>query len=555
MKYILTTFGIVLLIITVTLVSIYKNNRKLKQFLRVNFGKIPKYKYDEYDMERISTYWELIKNKDNPILAVDDITWNDLEMDKIFKRINSTCSSVGEEYLYSELHDQAFNKEKLMELERVVKFFDEHDDLRLLTQYYLSKLGKVVSNGIIGFFYNPIEKKLRYHKLYPFLSVAALLSILLLIINPYIGIYVFVSIMIINTIIYLKTRNLIETELISVSYISSLVACAKKLSKINSSELIDYTNRLSKLYGSLKKIRNSTSIVLSKPKTEFDFIFEYLKIFFMLDLVMYNRVISIISKHREECLEIYKTIGLLDMAISVASYRRSVDAYTIPEFVDCHEIMIDDIVHPLILEPVANTILLKRSSLITGSNASGKSTFVKAIAINAIFAQTIHTCLANRFSMKPYFVVTSMAVRDNIEAGESYYIAEIKSLKRVLDLVNDNVRCFCFIDEILKGTNTIERIAASATILNHLSKENCMAIVATHDIELTEITMSSFDNYHFQEYINDEGIDFDYKIYEGWATTRNAIQLLKYMDYQESITADADKLAQDFEENRVWGKL
>jgi len=168
-------------------------------------------------------------------------------------------------------------------------------------------------------------------------------------------------------------------------------------------------------------------------------------------------------------------------------------------------------------------------SLITGSNASGKSTFVKSVAVNMLLAQTIHTCIAQELSFRPSFLISSMAVRDNIETGESYYIAELNSLKRVLDGLNDTIRCVCFIDEILKGTNTIERIAASSAILQYLSSRNALALVATHDIELTEITQTFCDNFHFRETITEEGITFDYQIHNGYATTKNAIRLLGFM--------------------------
>ena len=83
------------------------------------------------------------------------------------------------------------------------------------------------------------------------------------------------------------------------------------------------------------------------------------------------------------------------------------------------------------------------------------------MAVNGILAQTIHTNTAKEFNLRFSLIITSMAVRDNITEGDSYFIMEIKSLKRILDKVQDT-SCICFVDEILKGTNTIERIAASA---------------------------------------------------------------------------------------------
>src|SRR5699024_9710649 len=108
-------------------------------------------------------------------------------------------------------------------------------------------------------------------------------------------------------------------------------------------------------------------------------------------------------------------------------------------------------------------------------------------------------------------VITSMAVEDNIFEGDSYFIAEIKSIKRLLTQVETNEKCYCFIDEILKGTNTIERIAASSSVVHWLRNFPSLAFIATHDIELTEILKTSCKNVHFAESVTkEEGVVFDY---------------------------------------------
>ncbi len=198
-----------------------------------------------------------------------------------------------------------------------------------------------------------------------------------------------------------------------------------------------------------------------------------------------------------------------------------------------------------------NDIKLQQNSLITGSNASGKSTFVKALALNSIFAQTIYTCTASSFSLSRCLPITAMAVSDDILAGDSYFMAEIKALKRTIEQV-DHYPCLCFIDEILKGTNTIERIAASAAILSYLDGKNCLCLIATHDIELTNILVNSYDNYHFQETITDETILFDYQLYTGPAQTKNAIALLNYLEFDQEIIKDAHELVDTFSETEKW---
>src|SRR5699024_5055339 len=194
-----------------------------------------------------------------------------------------------------------------------------------------------------------------------------------------------------------------------------------------------------------------------------------------------------------------------------------------------------------------------QNTLVSGSNASGKSTYVKSVAINCILAQTIYTCLAESFSMKRGHVLTSMAVEDDVLQVDSYFVAEIKSLKRVLDQVNTQERCYLFIDEILRGTNTVERIAASSSIIDWIDDYPSLAFVATHDIELTEILKNECENVHFEEQVTAEkGISFDFKLKQGPAKTRNAIALLKVLNYPEKLVADAKEAATFFDQHRKW---
>jgi hypothetical protein len=555
MIYFLIVIAILGLIVIVTAVSSYRYKRTLRSSLEQGFGKIPNRKYDEYIMGSIASYWEYQRDGETLSCSVDDLTWRDLDMDSIYKRINSTCSSIGEEYLYGTMRDQTYSREAVAKMEKAVQFFDGHQEIRINTQMILSKLGKITANGIIDFFHNPSDRMLSHYVLYPILSASAALSVLSLISLGGVGVLLVILMGVINMLIYSRAKIILEPELVSMRYISALLICAEKMSHLKLGELNKYTDRLSRLQAPLQKMGKSAGTIMNVSFDLNNMLFEFIKMFFMIDFLMYRHMLSVITKHSEECIEIYEIMGFLDTAISLASFRKSLNVYSIPEFTDTDEIAIRNMVHPLVTDPVANSIILKRNSIITGSNASGKSTFVKAVAVNTILAQTIHTCLAEHFSLKPSFVVTSMAVSDSIQAGDSYYIAEIKSLKRILDGMNNSIRCLCFIDEILKGTNTIERIAASAAVLDYLKSENCLAVIATHDIELTEMAEDSFDNYHFQEQIGDDSVNFDYKIYDGRSTTKNAIRLLEFMDYNQEIIVKANALARDFEKNRVWEKL
>jgi DNA mismatch repair ATPase MutS len=225
--------------------------------------------------------------------------------------------------------------------------------------------------------------------------------------------------------------------------------------------------------------------------------------------------------------------------------------FCIPEFKEDNSIEFDGIYHPLLEKAVLNNGKISRNSIVTGPNASGKSTFIKALAVNSILAQTINTCTASKYCINRSLVMTSMAVRDSLIQGDSYFITEIKSLKRVLDKM-DKIPVTCFIDEILRGTNTIERIAASSCILRHLSEKDCLCMVASHDIELTKIMEGSYNNYHFSEKVGDEGVSFDFKLKDGAANTRNAIRLLGFLDYDKNIVDSANQMVESYVKTGSW---
>ena len=291
---------------------------------------------------------------------------------------------------------------------------------------------------------------------------------------------------------------------------------------------------------------------------ELDIIAEYFKMFFLRDLIQFEKTNIIISRNNNALKDIYEFVGMIDSCIAIASYRESLTYYTRPVFINSNqrkELDFIDIYHPLISDPVSNSCKVAKSILITGSNASGKSTFLRTVAINSILAQTIYTCLAEEYKSSFFKTYTSMSIKDSLKSNDSYYIAEIKSLKRIVDSIDNEIPCICFIDEILRGTNTVERISASSEVLNYIANKNCICISATHDIELTNILHNTFENYHFQEYIEDDEILFDYTLYKGKSETRNAIKLLSIMGYDSDVILRAEKRAENFLDSGIWNEI
>jgi DNA mismatch repair ATPase MutS len=285
-------------------------------------------------------------------------------------------------------------------------------------------------------------------------------------------------------------------------------------------------------------------------------VMQYVRMIFHVDLIKFNLMVKKTSENITYIRELYDIIGDVESAIAVASFRtylkETYGVYTVPEFRDNGKISCEKIYHPLIKDAVKNSMRQEHSVLLTGSNASGKSTYLKTVALNAILSQTIYTAAAEYFQMPKSEVYSSMALRDDLSSNDSYYMAEIKSLKRILDRAADGHPVLCFIDEVLRGTNTIERIAASSEILKKLRAENVICFAATHDIELTYILEGEYSNYHFEEEVTKEDVCFNYHLNKGRTVTRNAIRLLQTLNYPKEIVEGAYAQVAEFTETGKW---
>ncbi|WP_199880686.1 MutS-related protein [Bacillus massiliglaciei] len=183
-----------------------------------------------------------------------------------------------------------------------------------------------------------------------------------------------------------------------------------------------------------------------------------------------------------------------------------------------------------------------KNILLTGSNASGKSTFIKTIALNVILSQALNTSTSTKIILTRGLVYSSMAMSDDIEKGQCYFLSEISALKRIFEIRNDSPDTFMylFFDEIFKGTNTIERIAAAESVLTDLHhKRETRIMAATHDLELTDSLSPHYENHHFREQIIQDEIIFDYLIKAGPSKTKNAIELLRIMNFPEQVYKEA----------------
>lgn len=521
--------------------------KKLRARLDAQFGKPAEPRDFEED---VSALWRARQKYENPAHCIDDTTWNDLEMDKLYRKINACQTSVGEEWLYALLREPCFERAPLERREALMALLEANPALRLDLQVCLAKMGKAPGNGLSAFCYDISSRKIKHPWLYNTMAALPPLCAAVLALNAGVGAALTAAALIANGVAYYRAKKRLDAEMESVRYFASLLWCARKTPKLLG-DAHPVARDVREGFAPFKSLGGRLSGMTRERLSELDAIVEYFRILTLQDIRSYNRVTALMERHQGALRQMHRGIGELDAMIAVLSYRASLPYYCRPAFISENRVTTEDICHPLLQEPVPNSAKLRRSCLVSGSNASGKSTFIKAVALCGLLAQTINTCTARRYETRFALVMTSMAVRDDIEAGESYFITEIKSLRRILQKI-PKVFCVCFIDEILRGTNTTERIAASAAVLERLSAQNCLCVVATHDIELTRLLTDRCDNFHFCEQMDARGIRFDYTIRPGPSRTRNAILLLDHLGFDKSVTDAARALVARFERTQRW---
>jgi len=536
------------------------NDRAIKkrhiEQLKQEWGKVPEQEFTYEKFESIRTFYDSIKDEK---LDVDDITWNDLDLDEIFLLMNNTQTSIGEEYLYALLRKPCFSEDELKERSRLMKYFDEHEEMRIRLQTKLYPIGKISTISVFDYINRLDRQEAKSNLKHYLMAIGLILSIASIFINPPIGGILTVIFVVNNIYHYYMNKANIENYFSLFAYLCRLLSGIDEVHRLEIPELSKYTEQLKQDCKHFEKFRKGAVMVVSKSTTGnvMDGLIDYVRMLFHIDLIKYNSMLAFFKKNRETLNRIFINIGYLDSMIAASSFRTMLPLYCEPVLEKGNKtlIKVTDLYHPLISVPVPNSISEDRSVLITGSNASGKSTFIKTLAINAILSQTIYTATCRSYRSSYFMIYSSMALRDNIFSKESYYMVEIKSLKRILDRVNSEIPILCFIDEVLRGTNTLERVAASSRILSHLARKNAMVFAATHDIELTHILENDFSNYHFQERIESNEILFDYKLYQGKAISKNAIKLLDMLRFPREITASAENAAEDFLKNGEWSKI
>jgi hypothetical protein len=494
----------------------------------------------------ISTY---LNADDNPAKVSASIA-EDLDLNNIFNYIDRTNSKPGKQYLYKKLFTPETSFEDLLKFDKKIEKLNMPRPDQEGIELELAKL-----NSPDAYFLAELFLKEHEFLLVPLMSfyirisgiaIIGLVISLFLVPNP-VCFMVLIALLVGNVALHYGTKNKISSYTRSLPQLLILNSVAHKLLKKISFEQDEQVkaslNRLSGLNRSLKLV-SFESKMAGNPENIGYAIYKFIKLLFLLEPLMFITSVKRINKYRSDIEVIYKYVAEIDTLISILSLRAGLPHFSKPVFyTENLQMDLTDMFHPLIYNCVPNSIHTRTDEgvLITGSNMSGKTTFIRSIAINTLLAQTIYTTCTRSYKAPLLKIQTSIRTSDDLGENKSYFQAEALS---ILDIINQSssdepVKSLVIIDEIFRGTNTIERIAAAKSVLTYLTDNKNFVFVSTHDLELAELLDNDYAVYSFEETVNDTRLVFDYKMKTGVLKNKNGIAILETIGYPESVVEDA----------------
>lgn len=540
--FILALIGFVLVILVIHHLNKGRTKRKIEE-IRAVWGSPKK---ESFDFDRIPNYSDTVK--DYKFHRLSDQTIEDIDFYGLFAFVDRTTSKVGQQFLYKKLLEPTNTTTD--PLESLIKLFSNDKQLREEIQLELIKLN---NNGA---YYIPSllkDKLLEKPKWFNLLIVDIIIVASLMVLSfkfPVLIIALIVPVAL-NMVLHYWNKNNTFQFLRSFPQLNNLIKVSKVLIKkgdqFHDKSIEDSITNLKSFQHKVALINfdNGTGIQseLSQLGT---YLTELIKAVFLIEVFAIYRITRELEDKKASIQMLFDYIGRIDSSISVVSLREGKINTCIPTFTSCSkEFYAKGIFHPLIQDCVKNDLSINGNSiLITGSNMSGKSTFLRTLAINSILAQTIYTCFADEFTSPILKQFSSIRIDDNLFDGKSYYFQEVNIMGSLLSEVESPHQNLFILDEVFKGTNTIERIASAKAILSYLNRKEHIVVVSTHDIELADMLDTEYDLYHFTETVEKNELHFDHSIKAGQLRTRNAIKILELSNYPVDVITEARKITE-----------
>ena len=486
----------------------------------------------------ISSYHEQTQPEAKP---EDDRLATDLDMDELFMYLDRTTSRVGQQALYARLRQVNTATTAFERQEALIDHFKANPQDQEGAILSLHQLSEPESYYIASLLKEEYLKEPGWFWVVKVLGYLAMASVLAIIIMPKLWLIVFAFLGVNLIIHYWNKRNLYEYA-VSIPELIKLIKVARKLPQfgvVPTPTQAAAIDKLQGLSGSLQIFRLEKGI--QSELSQFAELFiELIRAYFLIEPLSLYKALDKLEKHKPEISQVLRYVGDADISLSTMAIREQTEVWCKPHFVNTRQLQLQAVYHPLIINAVANTInLAEQSVFLTGSNMSGKSTFMRTIGVNALCAQTLNTSFSKQYSAPRFRLNSAMRIADDLMSDTSYFFQEVLAIKSML--VNENNADFnlFLLDELFKGTNTLERVASGRAILEYLHSPQNLVIIASHDMELAERLQPDYASFHFTEQIKDDQIHFDYLLKAGKLTNTNAISILEINGFPADVTQAA----------------
>lgn len=487
--------------------------------------------------------------------SLDARTWTDLDLDAVFGALDRTESTLGQHALYHRLRTAPL-ADDIEAFEALVSRMSADAPARERAQLALARLQDPHGYDLWWLGRPDAVETRTWYVLFPVLTVATLSLLLLAPLRPAL-LPALLAMLGINFAVRVATDGRIGALAGAFRQLAPVIATGASLRFLDGRDverlvgcLRSDVPRLGRLKTIARWVSGDPFMLSVSPSSAIHLIsdvvsvvYEYCNLLLLLDANGLYFGARALCAHAPSLLRVISAMGDVDAAISVASFRAGRHDWTRPVFAaPGTPAVLIDVRHPLVADAVPNTITLEpgHGVLITGSNMSGKSTFLRTAGVTAVLAQTINTCLAARYHAPIFRVRTCIGRSDDLIGGKSYYTVEVEA---VLELVRASAEptphLFLF-DELFRGTNAVERIAAGEAVLRELiaggaGRRAHVVLAATHDAELVDLLDDTFAACHFGDAVGPDGLVFDHRLQPGPATTRNAIALLRLHGAPETL--------------------
>ncbi|HET7437154.1 MAG TPA: hypothetical protein VFN10_20775 [Thermoanaerobaculia bacterium] len=485
------------------------------------------------DRARIASYHRSRANAE----AIDDRTWSDLDLDDVVAALDTCRSGAGEQLLYDIVRTPRFDRETLHAREAQLS--------RVVTQRgpiarELESLRKADLYDVHQLFTGELPDRPRFPLIFPLISLLSILSVASVFLIPQ-AIFLAITMALVTFSVYFTYRRRIYAFIQPVSVLKRLLDAGDRIARVLDDE------PLRRAVGALAPLR-ATARWLFLEQFQSDnlvsMLYQYFNMFLLLDVNAFVFSLETIRNRRDALETLFLSVGTIDALLAVADFRASRTVCE-PSFLEREkEARFTGIVHPLLDDGVANDIDIRgRGILVTGSNMSGKTTFLRTLGVNAVLAQTIHTAVAHEYAAPFLRVRTSIGKADSLLEGKSYYLREVDDIGALVAASSESRAHLFIVDELFRGTNTRERVAAGCAVLRHLNRGPHLVLASTHDLELVALLADSYEFHHFSEQVSDGDLLFDYRLKSGPSSTRNAIAILEMRGFPESLVEQARELA------------